>query len=119
MTISPETMKILKDAIHRGELISFRYQAQSYGGIEAPVKYVKEALPIDIDRRMTIYLITKYGDEIAKKIRNMQEIVVHTRPEIYIEDQYDRSRSQLIKHSRSSSYIFNPYQNGTHHLRTV
>lgn len=105
MTIPPITLQKLKDAIHRGERITFSYQPQAYNSLALPPRVISEALPIDIDRRMTLYLITKYGDEIAKKIRYMSDIVVHRVVEGYVDDQYDKHKSKLIRVSGSTSYL--------------
>lgn len=116
MLIPKETMSFLKKCIRRGEKLSFVYRS----------KYGKESihicLPIDIDRRMTLYgMLDVQGQqkESCWKIAFMTEIKVAEPKNGYVQDQFGKIKSSLIGDKPSYMQPSDPMTNTLADVATV
>lgn len=89
--VPKEILSDLKKTIHRGEKITFDYVC-----INGKTIVGRTTSPIDIQwHGLTLFGIDESGKENAYKIRYMLNIQIQRKPEDFISDQYDPSRSLL------------------------
>ena len=89
--VPKETLSSLKKAIHRGEPITFDYLC-----INGKTMVGRTTLPIDIQwPGLTLFGIDENQQENAYKIRYMLNIKIHQKPDDFVSDHYDPTRSSL------------------------